>query len=234
MNTRCRARRTAVPWRCLQPAVHHHQMRLARGVATSRTLSSGSSSSTVPMPVSTAQARARQAWLSARGRCRDPLTGAVGQRRHAVQRPRPSCVPRRAAHHAAEKPMFSRAPVRARPHQTSTPRRAAAQSSGPPPGVGVGNAGHHAPHARLYQRIAARPRAPLVRAGFQRHIAVAPRTSWRAAHRAAPLPRHAGRRACWVKPGQARRRRRAAITQPTRGFRVEDKAPGLRAQAPAG
>ena len=37
-----------------------------RGVATARTVSSGSSDRTVPMPVSTAQARARHAWPSAR------------------------------------------------------------------------------------------------------------------------------------------------------------------------
>jgi len=71
-----------------------------------------------------------------------------------------------------KKPMFnSRACCGARPHLDlhpggAQPRKALARHLG----VGVGNAGHHAPYARLYQRIAARPRAPLVRAGFQRHI----------------------------------------------------------------
>lgn len=70
-----------------------------RGVATARTSRRGLSASTVPMPVSTVQARARQAWPSARASGEvihwlAPLGSAVKPSREAATFMRTQGVPR--------------------------------------------------------------------------------------------------------------------------------------------
>jgi hypothetical protein len=109
---RGRAGQQAGVQRRFQPAVHHHQMRLARR-GTRRTSSIGSSSSTVPMPVSTAQARAAR-----HGRRRVPRHEVIhwltplGRAVIAVQRSRHlHAHPGRPRTMRLKKPMFSsRAP----------------------------------------------------------------------------------------------------------------------------
>ncbi len=80
-----------------------------RGVSTARTLSCGSSALTVPMPVRMAQARARQAWPSARASAPVihwlwPLCRAVMPSRLAALFMRTHGRPRRMRE---KKPMFS-------------------------------------------------------------------------------------------------------------------------------
>ena len=109
------------------------------------------------MPVNTAQARARHAWPSAR---------AAGEVIH--WQANPGC----ATDHAAEEADIELARLgRTRADfylnaRSAQPRKALAGNQR----IGVCNRRHHLGNARRRQRIAARPRAPLVGAGLKRDI----------------------------------------------------------------
>ena len=146
-----------------------------RAVGTSRTSSRGSSSSTVPTPVSTAPARLRQAWPSARAA--SPVIHwlvPLSQRGAAVERDRGlHAHPGPAALHAREEADVELARLRRRRGPTSTSMPAARSRAKPWPatsGFGSRIAIDDPADAGRDQRVAARRRAAVVRAGLQRDV----------------------------------------------------------------
>ena len=153
--------------------VYHHHMRLARGghfadiqarVVVQHRANAGQHRT---------GARPPRVAIGAGSRRGDPLAGAVQQCRGAVQRCRrleanPGC----ATDHATEESDIELARLgRTRADfyfdaRSAQPRKALAGNQR----IGVCNRRHHLGNARRRQRIAARPRAPLVCAGLQGDI----------------------------------------------------------------
>ena len=140
----------------------------------SRTVSIGSSASTVPLPVTIAEARARSRCTSARARSPVihllvPSASAVRPSKLApslrvthgrpvsMRRTKPRLI---SAASPASRPCAVRMPA------CSEPREARAVHAR----IGVAHRHNDAPHARGDQRLRARRRAPLVRAGLERHV----------------------------------------------------------------
>ena len=159
-------------------------LRGCRGVATARTLSCGSSCSTVPMPVRIAQARARQRWPSARAASPvihwlSPLASAVRPSRLAAAfdpHPRPAA---RHPRHEADVQLARLVFEQARPRPRCPPRAAA---SAPCAACGIGIAPSPPRRARCRPRSPRRCTAACARCGC---TARASRTASRRAGRAA-------------------------------------------------
>ena len=145
-----------------------------RAQGTWRTVSSGSSRSTVPMPVSIAHDRARSACTSRRdASLDDPAAFAVGERDAPVERGRGlDAHPRPAARHAREEPavgLRGRLGQEARFHADAglpQPREAASLHQR----VGILERGDHAADARGHQRVGAGGRAAVVAAGLEGQV----------------------------------------------------------------
>ena len=152
-----------------------------RDVATARTVSSGSSASTVPTPVSMAQARARHAWPSrARRLAGDPPARAVDERGAAVEARRDlEPHPRQAARHARDEADVELARLALQqPDATvdaggAQPRRAVRGRR-----IRIGHRRHDARDAGGEDRVDAGRRPAVVVAGLERHVQRAPRGSW--------------------------------------------------------
>ena len=173
--------------RCWRPGASRRRLSTTtasgwRAVCARRTSSRGLSSSTVPMPVRTAPARARQAWPSARA-CfgGDPLAGAVVQGGLAVQGSRDlHAQPGRLAHHPAEEAEVEFARFGGAGADLdldaggAQPREALAGHQR----VGVWQGGHDLADAGAGQGVAAGAGAAVVGAGLQRHIGGGAVTAW--------------------------------------------------------
>ena len=143
--------------------------------ASSRRASSdGSSSTIVPLPVSTALERARQRCTSrARGGARDPLALAVRERRAAVEaHGELAAHVRHAAPHAREEAAIQRLgrALHDAAFDCDARRRELGGAAAVDARIRIVAGEHHARHSGFEQRFGARARSARVAARLERHV----------------------------------------------------------------